>query len=258
MGAKLPARQPAPPAGQRLTAVRAIAGPPMFWQHYCVSASIFEHRPERCPHGYVPWPGRAQVSWTPCICQAAREWAERERGFRPETGHRGVSLGHARRSFALSRPGRAAASPACGDDNDRQHEGRYQLGHGGDGDRAFDPPGLRAGRAGGGAGRDLDGVGEHADAPHRRDHAAAGVRSPAFITAGSGVTVINGGVMALTASGLVVMACRAGSGTRPGSRSWRRPAGCRPSRTRPGTCWCPGRRARRTGRRSRPAPAAPG
>jgi hypothetical protein len=50
----------------------------------------------------------------------------------------------------------------------------------------------------------------------RLDHAAAG--PAAFIAAGSGVTVINGVVMAFMPSDLVVMACSAGSGTRPGSR----------------------------------------
>lgn len=52
-----------------------------------VPVSIFEHKPEYCPFGHQLWPGRAQVSWKPCVCAAAREGAERGRGM----GHVWVS-----------------------------------------------------------------------------------------------------------------------------------------------------------------------
>jgi hypothetical protein len=38
-------------------------------------ASLFEHKPERCPFGHPLWPGQARVGWKPCICAAAREGA---------------------------------------------------------------------------------------------------------------------------------------------------------------------------------------
>ncbi len=47
----------------------------------------FEHKPEFCPFGHQLWPGRAQVSWKPCICAPAREGAECGRGM----GHVWVS-----------------------------------------------------------------------------------------------------------------------------------------------------------------------
>ena len=34
-----------------------------------MSASLFENKPESCPFGHQLWPGKAQVSWTPCICE---------------------------------------------------------------------------------------------------------------------------------------------------------------------------------------------
>ena len=40
-----------------------------------VSVSLFENKPECCPFGHQLWPGKAQVSWTPCICRPAREAA---------------------------------------------------------------------------------------------------------------------------------------------------------------------------------------
>jgi len=46
-----------------------------------VSVSLFENKPERCPFGHELWPGKAQVSWTPCICEPAREAAGRGRGM---------------------------------------------------------------------------------------------------------------------------------------------------------------------------------
>src|SRR5690242_20664577 len=46
-----------------------------------MSASLFENKPERCPFGHELWPGKAQVSWKPCVCQPAREAAERGRGM---------------------------------------------------------------------------------------------------------------------------------------------------------------------------------
>ncbi len=48
---------------------------------------MFENKPERCPFGHRLWPGKCQVSWTPCICEPAREAAERGRGM----GHVRVS-----------------------------------------------------------------------------------------------------------------------------------------------------------------------
>jgi len=46
-----------------------------------MSASLFEIKPECCPFGHDLWPGKAQVSWKPCICGPAREAAERGRGM---------------------------------------------------------------------------------------------------------------------------------------------------------------------------------
>ena len=43
--------------------------------------SLFENKPEYCPLGHQLWPGKAQVSWTPCICAPAREAAGRGRGM---------------------------------------------------------------------------------------------------------------------------------------------------------------------------------
>ena len=43
--------------------------------------SLFENKPEYCPFGHQLWPGEAQVSWTPCICEPAREAAGRGRGM---------------------------------------------------------------------------------------------------------------------------------------------------------------------------------
>jgi len=46
-----------------------------------VSASLFANKPECCPFGHQLWPGKAQVSWKPCICAPAREAAEHGRGL---------------------------------------------------------------------------------------------------------------------------------------------------------------------------------
>ena len=62
--------------------------------------SLFENKPERCPFGHQLWPGMAQVSWTPCLCEPAREAAGRGRG-----------MGHVR---AAARP-RAPAAHRLGD-----------------------------------------------------------------------------------------------------------------------------------------------
>jgi hypothetical protein len=43
--------------------------------------SMFENKPQRCPYGHQLWPGKAQVSWTPCVCEPAREAAGRGRGM---------------------------------------------------------------------------------------------------------------------------------------------------------------------------------
>src|SRR5690348_18342145 len=43
--------------------------------------SPFENKPERCLFGHQLWPGRAQVSWKPCICTPAREAAACGRGM---------------------------------------------------------------------------------------------------------------------------------------------------------------------------------
>ncbi len=40
-----------------------------------VPVSLFEHKPTTCPYGHALGPGRAWVSWTPCICTPARETA---------------------------------------------------------------------------------------------------------------------------------------------------------------------------------------
>ena len=46
-----------------------------------MSASLFENKPEHCPFGHNLWPGKAQVSWKPCICAPAREAAGQGRGM---------------------------------------------------------------------------------------------------------------------------------------------------------------------------------
>ena len=46
-----------------------------------MSACLFENKPESCPFGHQLWPGKAQVSWTPCICEPAREAAGHGRGM---------------------------------------------------------------------------------------------------------------------------------------------------------------------------------
>ena len=43
--------------------------------------SMFENKPEYCPFGHQLWPGKAQVSWKPCLCEPAREAASRGRGM---------------------------------------------------------------------------------------------------------------------------------------------------------------------------------
>jgi hypothetical protein len=43
--------------------------------------SLFDNKPECCPFGHELWPGKARVSWKPCICAPAREAAERGRGM---------------------------------------------------------------------------------------------------------------------------------------------------------------------------------
>ncbi len=43
---------------------------------------LFENKPERCPFGHSLAPGMPQkISWLPCICEPAREAAERGRGM---------------------------------------------------------------------------------------------------------------------------------------------------------------------------------
>ena len=43
--------------------------------------SLFENKPRCCPFVHQLWPGKAQVSWTPCTFQPAREAAGRGRGM---------------------------------------------------------------------------------------------------------------------------------------------------------------------------------
>jgi hypothetical protein len=50
------------------------------WWPRC-AASLFENKPESCPSGHQLWPGKAQVSRTPCMCEPAREAAARGRGM---------------------------------------------------------------------------------------------------------------------------------------------------------------------------------
>lgn len=35
--------------------------------------SMFDHKPEYCPFGHSLWPGKALVSWSPCLCAPAQE-----------------------------------------------------------------------------------------------------------------------------------------------------------------------------------------
>jgi hypothetical protein len=45
-------------------------------------APLFANKPERCPYGHSLAPGMPQkISWLPCICDPAREAAERGRGM---------------------------------------------------------------------------------------------------------------------------------------------------------------------------------
>jgi hypothetical protein len=46
-----------------------------------MSASLFENKPQCCSFGHELWPGKAQVSWKPCICEPAQEAADRGRGM---------------------------------------------------------------------------------------------------------------------------------------------------------------------------------
>src|SRR6476646_2271435 len=97
--------------------------------------SLFENKPECCPFGHQLWPGKAQVSWKPCICEPAREAAGRGRGmghvrvacnschdqlretvfFEPphDRGHRPLTrLGERTRPSALSAPATTARATA--------------------------------------------------------------------------------------------------------------------------------------------------
>jgi hypothetical protein len=45
-------------------------------------ASLFAHKPERCPFGHSLARGKPQkISWMPCICGPAQERAEHGRGM---------------------------------------------------------------------------------------------------------------------------------------------------------------------------------
>ena len=44
-------------------------------------AFLFENKPGSCTFGHELWPGKAQVSWTPCTREPAREDAARDRGM---------------------------------------------------------------------------------------------------------------------------------------------------------------------------------
>jgi hypothetical protein len=46
-----------------------------------MSVALFENRPERCPFGHELDPGRVQIGWSPCVCDPAKEAAERGRGM---------------------------------------------------------------------------------------------------------------------------------------------------------------------------------
>jgi hypothetical protein len=46
-----------------------------------MSASLFQNRTQSCPFGHELGPGRVQIGWSPCICQPAKEAAERGRGM---------------------------------------------------------------------------------------------------------------------------------------------------------------------------------
>ncbi len=43
--------------------------------------SLFDNKPECCPFGHDLWPGKARVSWKPCICAPAQEAAGRGWGM---------------------------------------------------------------------------------------------------------------------------------------------------------------------------------
>ena len=45
-------------------------------------APLFAHKPERCPYGHsLTFDIPQKISWLPCICNPAREAAERGRGM---------------------------------------------------------------------------------------------------------------------------------------------------------------------------------
>jgi len=46
-----------------------------------MAVSLFENKAECCPFGHELWSGKAQVSWTPCICEPTQEAARRGRGM---------------------------------------------------------------------------------------------------------------------------------------------------------------------------------
>ena len=48
---------------------------------YTVDAPLFERQPGFCPFGHLLGPGRVLISWTPCICQPAKEAAKQGRGM---------------------------------------------------------------------------------------------------------------------------------------------------------------------------------
>jgi hypothetical protein len=72
-----------------------------------MSASLFENKPESCPFGHLLWPGKAQVSWTPCICEPAREAVGRGRVM----GHVRVACDRLPRPAPADGVLRAAARP---------------------------------------------------------------------------------------------------------------------------------------------------
>jgi len=98
-----------------------------------VSVPLFENKPERCPLGHL-WPGKAQVSWTPCICDrpgkrpgVAAAWDTSESHATAATTTSGRQCSSSHRTTAGTGPlpaGWRGERPDRGRDTDRRAAAR--------------------------------------------------------------------------------------------------------------------------------------
>ena len=99
-----PAATPATGAARRST-----------WWPHC-AASLLENKAESCPSGHQLWPGKAQVSWTRCVCEPAREAAAQPRhGTRPRRLQQLPRPAQADRILRTAARPRASAAHRLGD-----------------------------------------------------------------------------------------------------------------------------------------------